>query len=120
MLLVQPVARAASQRPINPFQSAEEAWFWFVRCQQVRREGAQLGGGGAFSRPCDPDDIYRAVVGLHRRGVLGRSHLTVLGTFGLIGRPPDARCGDEALPAKLWAEALDRLSTILRGKGIID
>lgn len=79
-------ARQAAALPVNAFGSAEEAWFWFVRCQQVRREGAHLAGGGSFSRPCDPDDIYRAVVGLRRRGVLRNTHLTVLATFGLIGR----------------------------------
>lgn len=113
------VPRVIAEVPVNAFESAEEAWFWFVRCQQVRREGAQLSGGGAFSRPCDPDDIYRAIVGLHHRGLVGRTHLTVLGTFGLIGRPPDARCADEATAARLWAEALDRLSTILQAKGIV-
>jgi len=113
------VPRVIAEAPVNAFLSAEEAWFWFVRCQQVRREGAQLGGGGAFSRPCDPDDIYRAIVRLQRRGIVGGAHLTVLGTFGLIGRPPDARCADEATAARLWAEALDRLSTILHDKGIV-
>lgn len=102
------------------FATAEEAWFWFVRCQQVRREGAQLGDGNPQSaRPCDPDDVYCAVMSLARQRVLRSSHLKVLGTFGLFGRPPDARCGDEAAAARLWDEALDRLSTVLRIKGIL-
>ena len=113
------VPRVIAEAPSTPFGSAEEAWFWFVRCQKVRREGAQLAGGGALSRPCDPDDIYRAIVQLQRRGIVSGGHLTVLGIFGLAGRPPDARCGDEARAARLWAEALDRLSTILRDKGIV-
>lgn len=108
------------EAPANPFESAEEAWFWFVRCQQVRREGARLGGGCAsFSRPCDPDDVYCAVVGLNRRRLLSAAHLDVLGTFGVAGRPPDARRTDESRAAKLWEEALDRLSTVLRAKGIV-
>jgi hypothetical protein len=111
--------RTIAQVPINAFESAEEAWFWFVRCQQVRREGAQLAGGGMFSRPCDPDDIYRAIMSLRRREVIGSAHLTVLAKFGLIGRPPDPRCADQAQAARLWSEALDRLCTVLRDKGII-
>ncbi len=115
------IPRSAAEAPLTPFHSAEEAWFWFVRCQQVRREGAQLaGGGGGFSRPCDPDDIYRAIMTLQRRGVLTNAHLAVLGSFGLAGRAPDPRCVEEALAARLWAEALDRLSTVLRAKGILD
>jgi hypothetical protein len=111
--------RSSAVAPVNAFRSAEEAWFWFVRCQQVRREGAQLSGGGAFSRPCDPDDVYRAIIGLQRRGILDNRHLAVLGGFGLAGRPPDGRCTDEATAARLWTEALDRLATILQGKGIV-
>ena len=113
--------RACTEVPVTTFRSAEEAWFWFVRCQQVRREGAQLSGGcGGFSRPCDPDDIYRAIMSLQRRCVIGGAHLSVLGSFGLAGRAPDARCAEEAVAAQRWAEALDRLSTVLRHKGIID
>jgi hypothetical protein len=117
--VVRYAVRNVGELPVNAFESAEEAWFWFVRCQQVRREGAHLGGGGIFSRPCDPDDIYRAIMGLHQRGVVGSAHLTVLARFGLIGRPPDRRCAEEAQAARLWAEALDRLCTVLRDKGII-
>ncbi len=102
------------------FGSAEEAWFWFVRCHQVRREGAQLAGGtGLFERPCDADDIYCAVKTLSRQGLLAGTHLAVLGKFGLAGRPPDVRAPDEATAARLWDEALDRLTTVLRGKGIV-
>lgn len=118
--MLRHVARTIAQPPVNAFESAEEAWFWFVRCQQVRREGAQLAGGGMFSRPCDPDDIYRAIMSLRRRGLVGAVHLTVLARFGLVGRPPDCRCADEAKAAQLWGEALDRLGTVLRHKGIID
>ena len=101
------------------FSSAEEAWFWFVRCQQVRRDGARFDDRGGLQRPCDPDDIYVAATALHRRGILGPPHMNVLATFGLRGQPPDARCRDEQRSARLWDEALDRLSTILRGKGIV-
>lgn len=105
--------------PTAAFGSAEEAWFWFVRCQQVRRDGARFGDSGNLRRPCDPDDVYVAAVTLHRRGLLSSGHMTVLGTFGLRGRPPDARCCDETHAARLWDEAIDRLNTILRKKGIV-
>jgi hypothetical protein len=114
------VPKTLSDLPTTAFDSSEEAWFWFIRCQQVRREGAQLSTGcGGFSRPCDPDDVYRAVMSLTRQGLLARAHLAVLGTFGISGRPPDARRADEGQAARLWEEALDRLSTILKAKGIV-
>jgi hypothetical protein len=112
--------KSQGEVPVTAFGSAEEAWFWFVRCQQVRREGAHLGdGGGQFARPCDPDDVYCAAISLARRGLISRAHLVTLGTFGLHGRPPDARCRDEATASRLWDEALDRLGTVLRSKGIV-
>lgn len=103
----------------TPFDTAEEAWFWFVRSQQLRREGARLECRGEISRPCDPDDVYRAVMSLARQGRLGRAHLLVLGKFGLDGRPPDSRRGDEAASSCLWMEALERLSGALRAKEIV-
>jgi hypothetical protein len=109
------------EMPQHPFASSEEAWFWFVRCQHVRREGARLQAlSSSFSRPCDPDDIYRAVVALQRRGLIRAAHLRVLENFGLMGRSPDRRCPEEAPAFQLWAEALDRLTTILRGKGVVE
>jgi hypothetical protein len=118
---VRQIARTNQDRTTTAFANAEEAWFWFVRCQQVRREGAQLGDGcGQLMRPCDPDDIYCAVMSLTRQHRLRRPHLSVLGMFGLYGRPPDARCQDEANASRLWNEALDGLTTVLRAKGIIE
>ena len=106
--------------PSSPFANAEEAWFWFVRCQEARRQGARCASAaGAFQRPCDPDDIYRAVLALLRGGRIRQAHLHVLGRFGLLGRPPDRRCGDERPLAPLWEEALDRLATILGDKGLL-
>jgi hypothetical protein len=105
----------------QPFISAEEAWFWFIRCQKARADGARFERAmGATVRPCDPDDVYRAVTALHRRRILNRRHMNVLERYGLLERPPDKRCRDEERPFALWDEALDRLTTVLRGKEIIE
>lgn len=112
------VARPLTDQPAQPFCSAEEAWLWFCQCQIARRDGVRFGAGRAdIDRPCDPDDIYRAVVDLNRRGVIGQGHLAVLGRFGRRLAPPDP--WTEPGAATLWAEALDRLETILRAKEII-
>lgn len=104
----------------EPFLSAEDAWLWFSRCQVARIEGVRPAAGrGAEVRPCEPDDIYRAVMALVRRRVLMRGHLAVLGRFGVKAAPPDPWSGDTPGDAALWAEALDRLATVLRGKGIV-
>ncbi len=101
------------------FQSAEEAWFWFIRTQKARRDGARFGNSGAMVRPCEADDIYLAAVSLMRAGVLKVLHLRTLVDFGNRERAPDPRVREEMHPARLWDEALDRMSTILRRKGIL-
>lgn len=107
--------------PTDPFADAEQAWFWFMRCQRAREEGVRFEDvPGSIARPCDPDDLYRAVVDLVQRRLIGREHLRVLGVFGLLERPPDPRRREEERPARLWDEALERLTTILRPKGIIE
>ncbi len=113
--------RCEDEVSATPFASAEEAWFWFVRCHRIRREGGTFrhAATSALQRPCDPDDIYRAVVRTVREGFLHSAHLTALGTFGLLGRPPDPRREDEENAARLWTEALDALSYVLRKKGIL-
>ena len=115
------IPRLPAERPVKPFRNAEEAWFWFSRCQQVRAEGARLESApGTTARPCDPDDIYRAVPALFRQGGLRRDHLLILATFGSRDRPPDPRCAQETTAAHFWDEALDRLTTVLKSKGIIE
>lgn len=115
------VPRTSGQAPTAPFTDAEQAWFWFIRCQRARDQGVRFEVRlGAIGRPCDPDDIYRATVGLARRRRIGAEHLRVLGAFGLAGRPPDRRCPDEERPARLWDEALDHLTTVLKTKGIVE
>ena len=108
-------------RDVQPFIDAEEAWFWFIHAQRTRSDGGRFrGGAGGPGRPCDPDDIYRAVMALHRRRLLGRDHLNVLATYGMGGCPPDPRIPDQARAHALWQEALDRLTTVLKSKAIID
>ncbi len=115
------IPRSFYDTPTEPFNDAEQAWFWFIRCQKAREEGARFEAlPGSSARPCDPDDLYRAVTDLSRRRRINDEHLRILESFGLSERPPDPRCRDEERPARLWNEALDRLATVLRLKGIIE
>ncbi|SDE37408.1 hypothetical protein [Rhodospira trueperi] len=114
------VPRPLSQRATRPFDSAEEAWFWFQRARLNRAEGARLAADPlATARPCDPDDIVRAVRRLAHANVLERRHLRVLDRHGRRLTPPDARLPEEKADAALWDEALDRLTMPLRTKGIV-
>ncbi len=112
--------RPLSERAAQPFTCAEEAWLWFARCQQARMAGVRFTADcGDVARPCDPDDVYRAMDRLYRRGRIGDGHVTVLGRFGLRLSPPDPWGGDTPGEAALWAEAMERLGVLLREKGIV-
>lgn len=105
---------------VELFADSAEAWFWFAHCQMLRRDGARLVRDNArWCRPCEPDDIYRTVIGLRRSGDLSRRHLSVLARYGSMLRPPDAREPHENGDARLWEQALDRMTTPLRAKNII-
>ena len=114
------VPRPMPQGVPQPFRTAEEAWFWYVRAQRARRDGQRFDGPGALARPCSADDVYLAALRLVRGGTLRLWHLRTLLAFGFQDRPPDARVSAEERDARLWDEALDRLTTVLRQKGIIE
>ena len=105
---------------IELFGSAEEAWFWFARCQKLRLLGVAMKDVPLrVGRPCEPDDLYRTAMALKRAGRLQSWHLSVLGEFGMAERPPDPRCDEEERPARHWDEALDAMTTVLKKKGIV-
>ncbi|HPQ50354.1 MAG: hypothetical protein KDJ26_01240 [Alphaproteobacteria bacterium] len=104
-----------------PFDSAEAAWFWFVQAQTARNEGAQIVAGvGAYSRPCEPVDIYRELERLYRGRRLVVDHIKVLRHYGLRLLSPDPRRSKEVRAYHIWCEAMERLEEALVAKGIVD
>lgn len=109
-----------AERTTTPFATPAEAWFWGVQCLAARAEGARFRADqSALARPCEPDDLLVAVERLVRAGRLRAAHVRTLFAFGRRLAPPDAREPGEQRAALLWDEALDRLSTPWRSKGIV-
>lgn len=103
-----------------PFESAEEAWFWFIQAHGARCEGARLTMGmAAVPRPCEPVDILKVVDRLYRQRRLLRDHLHVLAHYGRRLMEPDPRRPKEQRACALWREAMDLMTPLLRAKGII-
>lgn len=104
----------------EPFESAEEAWFWFIRAQQAINDGARPAAGrGLVARLCEPVDILRVLDRLYRQRRLVMDHLLVLRHYGRRYLPPDPQRVREVRAHSLWAEALERIEAVLERKGIV-
>jgi hypothetical protein len=101
-----------------PFATSAEAWFWTLGALAARRDGV-TGGGRRIARPCDPDDVIRAIDLLHRRGGLTLDHARILRRWGDRGIAPDPQIHTERADSRLWGEAMERLEGLLRAKGIV-
>jgi hypothetical protein len=103
-----------------PFNSASEAWFWFIQAQQARNEGARIVAGlSGEPRPCEPADFLSILDRLYRNRLLLRDHLLVLRHYGRRQYAPDPRRVKEVIASRLWEEAFDRIEPVLVRKGIV-
>lgn len=104
----------------QPFDTAEEAWFWFIQSYQARSEGARFGADrGHMPRPCEPLDILRILDRLWRQRMIVRDHLFVLRHYGKRLLPPNPNRRREAQAYVLWHQALNVLEDALVCKGIV-
>lgn len=99
----------------TPFPDAESAWFWCLETAEAAHNGARLRAGmGAVSRPCEPVDIQTVILRLARQQLLNDAHLRTLAAYGRRQMRP-SREND----AKLWQQAMNRLTPPLQRKGIV-
>lgn len=112
--------RPTPDLPGQCFNTAEEAWFWFMQCYAARADGARVtGGAGMTPRPCEPTDILRVLDRLWRQRRLMRDHVLVLRHYGRRLLPPDPHRRTEARAYTLWCQALERIEPVLVSKGIV-
>lgn len=82
---------------VVPFETTEEAWFWFIAAQQARNDGARYASGaGIIPRPCEPVDILNILGRMHRSRRLLWEHILVLRHYGQRNLPPDSQRIKEA------------------------
>ncbi len=109
------------RQEIVPFESAEEAWFWFVAAMEARADGARITAGkGTLPRPCEPIDILKIVDRLYRARRLVRDHLMILRYYGRRRMPPDQYRIREMRAHKIWNEAMARMESVFESKGIVE
>lgn len=103
-----------------PFYDAVEAWFWFIKAQEARNDGARYTAGMSLTpRPCEPSDFLKILDRLYRNRILLRDHFLVLRHYGRRQLAPDNRRAKEAIAYKLWCEAFDKIEPILIQKKIV-
>jgi hypothetical protein len=123
----QAAFRAATRRPaataansVQAFRDAEEAWLWTMAALVARREGARFTANqGVVRRPCEPDDVVKALDQLYRRRRIDLVHARILRIWGERGTAPNPSYASERCDWRLWREALERLEWPLRIKGIV-
>lgn len=112
--------KTRSKEKTFPFETAEQAWFWFVQSWEARRDGARyMPGMSMLPRPCEPIDIMKVVDRLYRQRRLLPDHLRVLRHYGVREMAPDQRRSKEARAYDLWHEALERMEIVLIRKKIV-
>ncbi len=100
------------------FDCAEDAWFWYCKYEK-RTPYKSNNSNSVVIRPCVIDDIYLCVVKLYLAKKISERHIKTLVKYGRMLCPPDARVKDEAMEALWWDDAMDKLETVLRKKGIV-
>jgi len=117
---IQKEKRARFYQEAVPFETAQEAWFWFIQAQEAKADGARITAGqGLVGRPCEPSDILKVLDRLYRNRILKWDHCLVLRHYGRKQMAPDERYVKERKAAHLWKEAMTHLYPILLRKNII-
>lgn len=106
-----------------PFQTAEEAWFWYIQIVKEREDGALMGPKphrrSGVPRPCEPADIYQVLDRLYRSRRLRLEHLRTLSQYGRRYRVPEFSLPKEQKASTLWREAMAELDAALTRRGVI-
>jgi hypothetical protein len=110
--------KLTDNRETIPFQSSEDAWFWYCLCEQLGFDRAK-GGESKTARPCESSDILIAVKRLMRDGLLKPEHIRILQKYGFEQAPPHVNFGATERICRLWREAMGFLDSLLRRKGIV-
>ena len=105
----------------EPFENAEQVWFWFCGCLMVREEGGLRSRGDYAGKPrkCEVADIYRIVKKMRLNRQITRRHLRVMMKWGQLECPPYYDCRAKRSEIRLWDEGLHALEICLPEKGIL-
>ena len=112
----QTVSDYASPQPaLQPFRTAEDAWYWTLACLANR----QGGGAPPPARDFKPEHVLQCLDRLYRQRRVQIVHVRIMRLWGERARAPNPAYPRERCDWALWREALDRLDWQLRQSGIV-
>lgn len=104
----------------EPFNNAEEAWFWFCSCLIVRGDGLRSKSDYCGSeRPCEISDIHLIIKKLKRNRLISNRHLRVMVRWGQFQVPPYYDKHAKRSEIRLWEEGIKALDAYLRQLNLI-
>ena len=106
------------ERPSEPFESVEDAWFWCCFCDMQKGVGRSHGSSSVV-HPCETSDIFIVLKRLVAEKSLLQKHLRVLSRYGLRQVSPYMADDSTEEDRNLWKEAMARLWRPLFNKGIV-
>lgn len=104
----------------EPFNSAEEVWFWFCGSLLARGDGlrSQSDYWGKL-RVCEISDIYRIIKSMKHHHHLSNRHLRVMVAWGKQQQAPWYETRAKRSEIRLWEEAMRNFEVYLCYKKIL-
>lgn len=104
----------------EPFENAEEVWFWFCASLQARGSGLRTRCDFVGQpRICEISDVSRIVNKMRRSGSISNRHLRVMSKWGVLHIPPYYDRRAKVSETKLWEYAMNVFEIYLKNQHIL-
>lgn len=105
----------------EPFDNAEDVWFWFCACLQARSDGLRSRSDyNGKLRNCEVADIYRIIKRLKLHGAINNRQLRVMYGWGYLHCPPYYDPRAKRSEVRLWESGMQSLEQVLIEKRILE
>lgn len=104
----------------EPFDNAQEVWFWFCQSMESQQEGwRDKNRVSGIVRCCEINDIYKIVKRMHQKSGITNRHFRVMTSWGKLGNPPYYDKRAKRSEVCLWEEGMKVFEIYLKEKGIL-
>ena len=104
----------------EPFNNAEDVWFWFCRSLLARGDGLRSRSDyPGKKRGCEIGDISRILKTMRQKRLVTNRHLRVMAKWGKLARPPHYESRASCRDVRLWDYGMYVFDYFLRLKGIL-